>query len=86
MEKPQTDDREHPIVFEPLVDSRTAAAELKMHYKTLERMARRGLIPATKIAGHWRFRLSIISGWINEELKSNSKTDSKAEKKKEEPP
>jgi excisionase family DNA binding protein len=86
MEETQKDDREHPIAFEPLVDSRTAAAELKMHYKTLERMARKGLVPATKKGGHWQFRFSIISDWINKELKSNFKTDSKADKKKEEPP
>jgi hypothetical protein len=86
MEKPQTDDREHPKVFEPLVDSRTASAALGMHYKTLERMARKGLVPATKIAGHWQFRLSILSDWLNGELKSNSETDSKAKEKKEEPP
>lgn len=86
MEKPKIGDREHPIVFEPLVDSRTAAAALGMHYKTLERMARKGLVPATKLGRSWQFRLSILSDWFNGQLKSNSETDSQAKKKKEEPP
>ncbi len=86
MEKPPKNDCADQTMFEPLVDSRTAAAALGMHYKTLERMARKGLIPATKMAGHWQFRLSIISDWINGELRSNSETNSQVKEKKEEPP
>jgi hypothetical protein len=38
---------EYPQAFEPLLDSDEAAALLKIHPKTLQRMARRGDIPAT---------------------------------------
>lgn len=36
--------------FEPLLDSEEAAALLKMHPKTLQRMARRGELPAHPLA------------------------------------
>ena len=41
MEKPKMNDREHQIMFEPPVDSRTASAAIGIHYKTLERLARK---------------------------------------------
>jgi excisionase family DNA binding protein len=65
MENPKTNDREHQIGFEPLVDSRTAAAAFGIHYKTLERMAREGLVPAAKVGRSWQFRMSVLSDWFN---------------------
>jgi hypothetical protein len=38
-------------VFEPLLNSREAAAMLRMHHKTLERKARSGEVPAFHIGG-----------------------------------
>lgn len=35
-------------LFEPLLASREAAPFLRLHYKTLEMMARAGVVPATK--------------------------------------
>lgn len=49
-------------LFEPLLDSREAAALLKIHHKTLERKARAGEVPAYRIAGKWRFRASELDG------------------------
>jgi hypothetical protein len=86
MEKPKIDDHEHQIMFEPPVGSRTAAAAIGIHYKTLERMARNGLVPATKLGRSWQYRLSILSDWFNGELKSNSEKDPQTNKKKEKPP
>jgi excisionase family DNA binding protein len=86
MEKPKMNDREHPIMFEPPVDSRTASAAIGIHYKTLERLARKGLVPATKLGRSWQFRLSILSDWFNGQLESNSETNSQANEKKEKPP
>lgn len=42
--------------FEPLIDNQAAAELLKIHPKTLQRMARRGEIPAVRIGRYWRFR------------------------------
>ena len=86
MEKPKMNDREHQIMFEPPVDSRTASAAIGIHYKTLERLARRGLVPAIKLGRSWQFRLSILSDWFNGKLESNSETRLQANEKKEKPP
>ncbi len=86
MEKPKRDDPEQQIIFEPAVDSRTAAAAIKIHYKTLELLARKGQVPATKLGRSWQYRLSILSEWINGELRSNCKANSCADEKKERPP
>lgn len=86
MPRPIIDDLEQQILFEPPVDSRTAASAIGIHYKTLERMARQGLVPATKLGRSWQFRLSILSDWFNGELKSNTKANSNANEKKEKAP
>ena len=50
--------------FEPLLNSREAAALLRVHYKTLERWARRHQIPAYFYNGRWYFRASELDGWL----------------------
>lgn len=57
-------------LFEPLLDSREAAALLKIHYKTLERKARAGEVPGYQIAGKWRFRASELDDWLKSQLNS----------------
>jgi len=49
---------------EPLLDSDQAASILKIHPKTLQRMARRGDIRALQIGKVWRFRASVLDEWI----------------------
>jgi len=56
------------FLFEPLLTSREAAPFLRVHYKTLEAMARAGAIPAMKRGKSWVFRLSRLSEWIDREL------------------
>jgi excisionase family DNA binding protein len=56
---------ELPQAFEPLLDSDEAAALLKIHPKTLQRMARRGEIPAIQIGKLWRFRASELNAWMH---------------------
>jgi hypothetical protein len=48
---------------EESVDSRTAAAFLRIHPKTLERRARKGQIPAMKFGKEWQYLLSLLSEW-----------------------
>ena len=50
--------------FEPLLDSEEAAALLKIHAKTLQKMARRGEIRALHIGKLWRFRRSALNRWL----------------------
>jgi excisionase family DNA binding protein len=56
------------VGFENPVTSRIAAPLVGVHYKTLERMARAGNVPATKIGKSWLFRLSALSTWFDTEL------------------
>ncbi len=54
--------------FEPLLDSDEAAALLKIHPKTLQRMARNGEITAIQIGKLWRFRASQLNQWMESKL------------------
>ncbi len=59
--------------FEPLLDSDEAAALLKIHPKTLQRMARRGEIPAIQIGKLWRFRASELDAWMGNAVGPSSR-------------
>jgi excisionase family DNA binding protein len=50
--------------FEPLLDSSQAAALLRIHPKTLQKMARRGDIHGAHIGKLWRFRASDLNDWL----------------------
>jgi excisionase family DNA binding protein len=52
------------VRFEPLLDSEEAAALLKIHPKTLQRMARRGEVIGIRIGKLWRFRASELNEWL----------------------
>lgn len=54
--------------FEPLIDSDEAAALLKIHPKTLQRMARNGEITAIQIGKLWRFRASQLNQWMESKV------------------
>ena len=56
--------------FEPLLNSREASSLLRMHYKTLERRARNGEVPAYQITGRWYFRASELDGWLKSQVNS----------------
>ena len=50
--------------FEPLLDSEEAAALLKIHPKTLQKLARQGEVAAIQIGKLWRFRASALNRWL----------------------
>ena len=50
--------------FEPLLDSTEAAALLRVHPKTLKKMARLGEIQACRVRRFWRFRASDLNEWL----------------------
>jgi len=66
------------MVLEPLLTSRQAAPLVRLPYKTLERMARNGLVPATKQGKSWLFRASKLNKWINDARDLNTSNRSKA--------
>lgn len=61
---------------EPFIDAPDAARFLKLHPKTLLRLARRGSIPAHPLTGRrrhiWRFLLSELDAWARSRLDSGS--------------
>lgn len=59
-----------PLVFERLLDSDEAAALLRIHPKTLQRMARNGDIAGVQIGKLWRFRASILNDWLKQKIAS----------------
>jgi excisionase family DNA binding protein len=56
--------RAYPTAFEELLDSVEAAALLKIHPKTLQRMARNHELQAVRIGKLWRFRVSHLNQWL----------------------
>jgi excisionase family DNA binding protein len=47
-----------------LLDSSEAAVLLKIHPKTLQKLARNGEIAAIQIGKLWRFRASALNEWL----------------------
>jgi hypothetical protein len=55
--------------FEPLIGSYDAARLLgNIHVKTLQRYARRQLVPGYQIGGHWYFRTSELDSWLRTQI------------------
>jgi excisionase family DNA binding protein len=50
------------------LDSAEAAQLLRIHPKTLQRMARKGQVPAIQIGKLWRFSSSALLLWEQEKL------------------
>ena len=50
--------------FEPILDSEEAATLLKIHPKTLQKLARNGKIPGFRIGKLWGFRASTLNRWL----------------------
>jgi excisionase family DNA binding protein len=56
--------------FEQLLDSDEAAALLKIHPKTLQKLARTGKIAGVQIGKLWRFRASVLNDWLEHKMAS----------------
>lgn len=57
--------------FEPLLDSEQAAGLLRIHPKTLQKMARRGEIHGTHVGKLWRFRASDLNAWLSRQARAS---------------
>jgi len=64
--KPQVSE----LTFEQLLDSAEAAALLKIHPKTLQKMARNGEITGVQVGRLWRFRASVLNEWLEHKMAS----------------
>ena len=56
---------------EPLMTSQEVADYLRIHPKTVIRLARQAELPALRFGKHWRFRLSDLLDWTDSRLQSN---------------
>ncbi len=54
--------------FGQVMTSLEAAAYLKMHVKTVCRLAKEGKIPAKKVGSEWRFLRNVLDNWLSEAL------------------
>ena len=68
--KPARSAQLHELTFEQLLDSDEAAALLKIHPKTLQKMARNGEITGVQVGRLWRFRASVINEWLEHKMAS----------------
>ena len=55
---------------EPLLDSNQAAAILRVHPRTLQRLVHRGEITAVHVGKLWRFKPSALTAWIDRDIAS----------------
>ena len=55
---------------EPFLDSDEAAAIMKIHPKTLQELARKGLVRGLHVGKLWRFRASEIERWAQRQMAS----------------
>lgn len=51
-------------IFEPLLTADEAAEHLRIHVKTLQRLARERRVPCVRMGKYWRFRLSALDHWV----------------------
>jgi excisionase family DNA binding protein len=55
---------------ERLLDSDEAASIMNVHPKTLQKLARKGIVRGLHVGKLWRFRASTIEEWIQRQLAS----------------
>lgn len=56
--------RQTSVMCEPLIDADRAAELLKLHPKTVKKLAQTGDLPGMKIGRVWRFRESSLDAWM----------------------
>ena len=55
---------------EQIMTIKEVAGYLKVHERTVYRLAAKGELPAFKVANAWRFRLQDIDHWISQQTGS----------------
>jgi len=50
--------------FEPLLSADEAANHLRIHVKTLQKLARQRRVPCIRMGKYWRFHLSALDQWV----------------------
>ena len=63
--------------MERLMTIKELAEYLQLEEHTIYKMARKGEIPAYKVAGQWRFKKEIIEEWLEQKLVNTGEKDGK---------
>ena len=58
------------FIPERFLDTEEAAAIMKIHPKTLQKLARKGLVRGIHVGKLWRFRVSEIEQWAQRQMAS----------------
>jgi excisionase family DNA binding protein len=70
------------MVPREVMDIRQAADYLGISADTLYRYASEGFVPAFKLGNRWRFRKSLLDGWMDEKSGATAAAAVRVEKKK----
>lgn len=66
----KTEKFETPATFERLWTPVDAASFLRIHQKSVIRLARGQVIPALRLGKHWRFRATDLESWAAGQVQS----------------
>jgi excisionase family DNA binding protein len=58
--------------FEPLLTADESAEHLRVHVKTLQKLARQHRVPCVRMGKYWRFRLSALDHWVKAQQNQTS--------------
>ena len=66
-ERLQNDGKTGAIFMRETMTPREAAEYLNIHVRTIYRLAKNGLIPASKVGGRWRLKKATLDEWLLED-------------------
>lgn len=72
-------EQQKPARCEPLIAADRAAELLKLHPKTVKRLAQAGELPGMKIGRVWRFRESSLDAWMSAQIQCSRHPSPKGE-------
>lgn len=55
------------LVLEDILDADQVGKKLKVHPRTVKRLASQGVLPGFKVGGQWRFRREAIEEYIRQQ-------------------
>lgn len=59
------------MLSDEIMTVKDLAAYLKMTTATIYKLARKGEIPAAKVASEWRFQKELIDKWLKDQVKNS---------------
>jgi excisionase family DNA binding protein len=58
--------------LDELMKIKDAASYLRLNSMTVYRLAQKGMLPAFKVGGNWRFRKDILDDWVRQKATMNT--------------